>query len=120
MKTQSNESLLQRRLAGAIGSILIIGGGIVAVIPATPNAAAQALITPPEGTTRLSLRCKECGIVTSALRIDLAANSPSKYEISVRMTDGTSRNFTAPAHAQWRQGERVIIIDGANGLSEAE
>jgi len=80
-------------------------------------------------------RCAECGLIVSMeainghddnLDIDAAGrpsagdqdesplNSAKHYELVVRMADGSSRVINQASPANWRPGERVMIIDGTN------
>jgi hypothetical protein len=42
------------------------------------------------------------------------AGSARSYEITVRLADGSRRVIDHASPANWRPGERVIVIDGAN------
>jgi hypothetical protein len=82
-----------------------------------------------------SVRCPECGVVTFTREIDQRGadvvsgearevltgdhskapkQSTKRYEVSVRMRDGTSRVFVDANPASWRPGERVILVEGAS------
>lgn len=99
-----------------------------AVAPAAETAARQAKIK-----ARANGRCAECGLIVSIGEINghdddfgigaagrLSAgdrnekplNSTKRYEIIVRMADGSNRVIDDASPANWRLGARVIIIDG--------
>jgi hypothetical protein len=80
--------------------------------------------------TQRRLSCDECGVVESIREVTLPGplpaptetdqlpgrypqaqpqNTPS-YEITVRMTDGSSRAITDSNGKRWRSGSRVVII----------
>lgn len=65
------------------------------------------------GAIRVKLRCDECGFVESMRWVE-AGNSTETYEITVRMRDGTAHINRDPNPANWRPGERIILIGGAN------
>jgi hypothetical protein len=72
-------------------------------------------------------KCEECGVVAFTREIASSAAgadsdvshasparvlnkaAPMRYEITVRMRDGSSHVFTDTT--RWRRGERVIVID---------
>ena len=59
-------------------------------------------------------RCDECGEIASVRHVASAGNLPSTYEITVRMRDGSVRVTSDPTPADWRTGDRIKYIDGAN------
>lgn len=75
---------------------------------------------------RVGARCPECGVIVSIREIQASggtvagsrsetrAKATRSYEITVRLADGSSRVFNDASSANWRSGERVIVIDGAN------
>lgn len=48
------------------------------------------------------------------LRIGGVTESAKSYEVTVRMRDGSSRAFMDANPANWRAGERVILIEAAS------
>jgi outer membrane lipoprotein SlyB len=101
-------------------------GGIPALDPA-------ALVSTPS-EARARPRCPECGVivsireiekrdedsgagaaggVTAGNRNEAQVKSTKRYEIVVRMADGSSRVIPEANPARWRRGERLIVIDGA-------
>jgi hypothetical protein len=79
-------------------------------------------------------KCAECGVIVSARKIEpaderirvkapgrIAAGSRAlserkpvrNYEITIRLQDGSTHVITDANAANWRHGERVIIIAGA-------
>ena len=60
-------------------------------------------------------RCSECGIVESTQEIDApGAESPGRYAYTVRFRDGSTQMITNAHPVNWRAGQRVIIIAGAD------
>ena len=78
--------------------------------------AASAAILPvapsPAGKVRVRARCDECGVIESTRRVDTVGNSPAIYEITVRLGNGSKRVLSDASPANWRPGERTILIDG--------
>lgn len=56
-------------------------------------------------------KCGECGIVESA-RLTESGGSRAVYEITVRLSDRSTRVFSDSDAAKWRPGERIILIGG--------
>lgn len=78
--------------------------------------------------------CEQCGVVTSMREIrhaegavdarakpgviraslkETAVEATRRYEVTVRMQDGSQRVFVHAAPANWRTRERLILIGGA-------
>lgn len=104
--------------------------------PAKPDGP-QAQIPSARGEREASIRvrCPECGVVAFIREIDqhgagvdsgaarratrgdhseIPEQSTKRYEVNVRMRDGTSRVFVEANPANWRPGERVILVEGAS------
>lgn len=89
-------------------------------------------------------RCKACGIIESVREVRdeaepadpglrarpvpvvVASSLPggetqsgSRYEVTVRMKDGSSRVISGPLAGALRRGKRVVLIDGSGGKAEA-
>jgi hypothetical protein len=75
--------------------------------------------------------CAECGFVASMREFEhmgeetepeaaggVAVNPIRRHEVTIRMNDGTSRAFVDAHPANWRPGERVIFIEGANRTND--
>ena len=84
---------------------------------------------------RANGRCAECGIIvsigemakhedefgsgaaiglTAGNRDESRLKSTRRYEINVRMADGSNHVVNHASPASWRTGERVIVIAGSN------
>lgn len=79
--------------------------------------------------TRSTWRCAECGVVAATRELNSAADgvdagglmtiaragmpaeSGQRYQVVVRMNDGSSRMFIAANSDHWRAGEHVIVLD---------
>ena len=80
-----------------------------------------------------STRCAECGMFVSMREVESEGTVPGaagggtagsrdeirvktarSYEITIRMADGSSRVISAANPANWRAGDRLIVIAGAN------
>ncbi len=142
MNTQANKALHLPKLVGGIAAILVSGIAIASlaisvqgtdgfVAPAEPPEAAvgRSVATPP---ARIH-RCAECGVIESTREIkasdetsgvnasgqiaaggEIQPKSARKYEITIRLKDGSMRVITDASPANWRQGERVTFIAGVD------
>jgi hypothetical protein len=114
------------RVTGAAGSIADSGP------PADGAPEVPAMNAPQlaDVATRSTWRCAECGVVAATRELKSAgdgidagggpmkiaqagmqAASGKRYEVMVRMNDGSNRKFVAANPDHWRAGERVIVLD---------
>lgn len=104
--------------------------------PARPDGPqAQISSARGEGDASDRARCPECGVVASTREIEqlgtgvdlhiaggstrsdrseMPGKSTMRYEVTIRMKDGTSRVFVDANPSNWRPGERVTLIEGAS------
>lgn len=71
---------------------------------------------PVEVKAASAARCPHCGRIQSKRRLDPATVDhfdPPYYEYTVRLADGSSRQFREQTPADWRVGERLYYIDGS-------
>lgn len=125
-------------LAIAVG----VGLGLGADAEASSVVAAEEMSAPAPVLNQLThlsdaaqtvrVKCPECGVVESkreiaqagAARADTAAALSShalpvrSYEVTLRMKDGSSHRFVDTNPANWRPGERVILIGESNQANE--
>jgi hypothetical protein len=122
-------------------AILLAGSGIAMVMAWAPTSIDRSndFVAPEQDPAPLQsgahprLKCGECGVVESMREIALPIPSPTaatlgkfpgrypqeqppaaarRYEVTVRMTDGSSRIFMDPSPERWHSGSRVVIIGG--------
>jgi hypothetical protein len=143
MKTQADKSPYLPLLITSIAVMLFSTAGLARMMGWGPNstedsggipALDQAALVSTTSEARARPRCPECGVIVSIREIErrdedsgsgaaggvTAGNrnesevkSPKRYEITVRMADGSSRVIAEANPARWRRGERLIVIDGA-------
>lgn len=118
------------------------GSSAAALLPrdklAPPSArpageAAQTSLLPTGAGRQLKVKCPECGVIAALREIEQAGapagmtrsnrtgnqeKASRRYEVTVRMKDGSSRVFMDAVSAKWRPGERVILIEGANQAND--
>ena len=68
----------------------------------------------PEGAARSRGRaaCAGCGFVESVRRLEQVGDLPASYEFIVRLRDGSRRTSSIANAAQWRAGDRIMLIGG--------
>ena len=74
---------------------------------ALPAAAAHDLRARLRGT------CDSCGVVQAIRRVEHGGILPASFEFTVRMRDGSMRTSSDASAANWRVGERIMLIGGA-------
>ena len=98
--------------AAALSAPLLDWLNNVPVADASVRAQVEAL--PDTAEPRPRIRCSECGVVESMRQIVQPGNAPALHEITVRLRDGSTRVSSHTNPAQWRIGERVILIGGGH------
>jgi hypothetical protein len=131
MNKQINAALHMRSAMGVVGAILL-GASAIAVVAAgwhmTAATAAFASDVPPLRSHRFE--CEECGVIAATRELGPSGGtaglggarnvtrsrqdekSAKGQEVTVRMSDGSSRIFIETTSAHWRPGERIIVIEG--------
>ena len=125
--------LTRYRVLGAVAAIMLLTFGIAAVWAWSPNSADATEVAlasknfpaQSEVNELVRTRCEECGVVESTRMVDQNDEEPGEKagryemtrkakisEITIRMSDGASHLFRDASLANWRPGERVIIIEG--------
>jgi hypothetical protein len=77
-------------------------------------AMAPAPATAEETAPRARWRCTTCGVVEAIRRLEHGGIKPASFEFTVRMRDGTTRTSTSASAANWRSGDRIMLIGGAS------
>jgi hypothetical protein len=143
MKTKAAKSSYLPLLITSIAAILFSSAGVARMMGWGPNwtgesggnrVPAQTASVPTTGEARIKPRCPECGVivsmreierydddsgpgaadgVTASSRDETRMKSTKRYEIIVRMADGSTRVIDEAYPARWRRGQRLIVIDGA-------
>ena len=99
------------------------GAGEGAPAPAAATATARAADEPAgsidgDARGRGGARCTSCGIVESVSRVDAGPGAAASYEFKVRMRDGSTRVSRMDSAADWRSGDRIMLIGGANATRD--
>lgn len=120
MNTQFEILHRRPRLVAGLAAI-VLGTAAVAVVVAWAPAAAEdpVEVFAPEPVRAARARCAECGVIISKREIEAPGDEASlkssrRYEITVRLEDGSNRVIDDVSPANWRAGERVTLIEGVN------
>jgi len=123
-------------LITGIAVILFSSAGVARMLGWGPNLTEDfsniaALENSATSESGAGSRCPECGFVVSVREIDTQGEfsglgavdaadeyerlkSTRSYEINVSLADGSSRLITVADPANWRAGERLIVIAGTD------
>lgn len=129
-------------LITGIAVILFSTAGFARIVGWGPNSAGASGdgLAPDElgpvrtmSEARADARCAECGMfvsmrevesedtgagaaggATAGSRDETRVKTTRRYEITIRMADGSTRVIGHANPARWRAGERLIVISGAN------
>ncbi len=63
---------------------------------------------------RARTRCTTCGVVEAIRRVEQGGGMPASFEFTVRLRDGSTRTSTVDSAANWRSGDRIMLIGGAS------
>lgn len=77
------------------------------------QAEADALAADARGArARARGTCDTCGVVESIRRIDDGGDTPSAFEFTVRLRDGSVRTSIIDSASNWRAGDGIMLIGG--------
>ena len=128
----------------SVGDVENLGVALDGLPPPVWPVGVEEQISAGQASRALSARrqCEECGVVASTREIrqhregsefgefgaagdvtrggrsGLPDESTRTYEVTVRMQDGSNRVFVQAGPANWRVGERLIIIAGLTQASK--
>lgn len=116
------------RMMGLLPNSIGAFGGMRNIELVSDAAAESGTSVRLPGNGRVRRRCPECGVIASVRAIDSNASNPAsnlyaggggvqgiatnRYEVIVRLDGGARRVMVDTNPTRWREGERVIVIDG--------
>lgn len=121
---------------GALAALIAVMPSVAAVSPAPTAALAVSAVEPK---LRFRDGCEQCAVVTSIREIEslghevhsgagssatkdignvMTEESARRYDITVRMQDGSIRVIEQAGPANWRVNERLILIGGTSISNE--
>lgn len=110
---------IQSFLAAASASVLVIGMGAIAGIAAhLSHSKADGEVPVAVAAKPLDRSCMDCGVVMEVRSIELKgkkiepARAVKRYQIQVRMSDGSVKTLTYGTAPAWKAGDRVRLQNG--------
>lgn len=105
-------------LVNALMAVAVLGvlAPVAASLLAAPEAevpASNAQVAMPSAVEHRRARCEGCGIVEAIRTIDGIDGQPATYEFTVRLKDNSTRTSVTASAAQWRVGNRIIVMGGS-------
>ena len=113
-------SRLTPKVAIAAVSFVVFWGSCLAmtarVIPGSPaetmNQTAEADEATPEAALPAARACTDCGVVSAVQVVENTAKRTKRWNVVVRMNDGSSRMFWFDADPAFRAGDKVRAVSG--------
>jgi hypothetical protein len=110
---------IQSFIAAMSASVLVIGLGAIASIAAHLSRTKAAAAVPVAVAAKpLDRTCSDCGVVVAVRSIELKgrkadpARAAKRYQIQVRMSDGSVKTVTYNSAPAWKAGDRVRLHNG--------
>ena len=109
---------IQALIFGVSASVLVVAMGAIAAIasflPSSSDEGSDARTVRVALATRpLDRSCRDCGVVVAVRSIALKGKSVTmRYQIQVRMSDGSVKTLTSSTEPGWKAGDRVRLQNG--------
>jgi hypothetical protein len=114
---------IQSLIAAASASVIVVAlGGIAAIAGYMSSSKADSRdersVTVAVASKRLDKACADCGVVVAVRPIELKskaiepARTAKRYQIQVRMSDGSVKTVTYSTAPAWKAGDRVRLQNG--------
>jgi hypothetical protein len=108
---------IQSLIAGAAASLIAVALGAIASIAShlsasKPNRAYAGTAPVAMAAKRLDYGCAECGVVLAVRPIELKNPPAVRYQIQLRMSDGSVKTLTSSTPPEWKAGDRVRLLNG--------
>jgi hypothetical protein len=114
---------IQSFIAASAASVIVIGMGAIASIAGYKSSSkadgtAQRDVRVAVAAKPLDRGCVECGVVVAVRPIELKgqkiepARIARRYQIQVRMSDGSVKTVTYSTAPAWKAGDRVRLQNG--------
>ncbi len=97
----------QTLIAGVFASVLVVALGAIASLTSQVSNPVAAAAKP------LDRSCSSCGVVVAVRPVELKGRPPSvRYQIEVRMSDGSVKKLSSSTQPAWKAGDRVRLENG--------
>lgn len=138
LRLQMGDMVVVLLSLGALAALIAVMPSVAAVSPAPTAAHVVSAIEPK---LRYRDGCEQCAVVTAIREIEplgheghsgagssatkdignvMTEESARRYDITVRMRDGSIRVIEKAGPANWRVDERLILIGGTSISNESE
>jgi hypothetical protein len=109
---------IQTVIFGTTASVLVVAlGAIAAIVSYMSNAKVDAgderTVPVAVAARPVDRSCRDCGVVVAVRPIELKAKTDAvRYQIRVRMSDGSVKTLTSSTQPSWKAGDRVRLQNG--------
>jgi hypothetical protein len=109
---------IQGLIAGTAASVLVVALGAIAAIASHMSTSKvdgtkQRAVPVAVAAKPLDRGCLDCGVVLAVRPIELKAKAATmRYQIRVRMSDGSVKTLTSSTQPSWKAGDRVRLQSG--------
>ena len=109
---------IQSLIAAAAASVLVIALGTIASIASLlsssrPERSFNSPVRVAVASKPLDRACPECGVVVAVRVVELKSKTaPVRYQIEVRMSDGSVKTLSSATPPSWKAGDRVRLQNG--------
>lgn len=106
---------IQSVIAGTAASVVVVGLGAVAAIIGVFTSAEGSRSGVPVAVAAkpLDRNCVDCGVVVAVRAVDLTSKTNARrYQLQVRMANGSVKTLTYATPPAWKAGDRVRLQNG--------
>ncbi len=109
---------IQSLILGAAASVLVVALGAIASIvshlsTSSADGSRERAVPVAVAARRLDRGCVDCGVVVAVRPIELRSRTATlRYQVQVRMSDGSVKTLTSSSQPEWKAGDRVRLQNG--------
>lgn len=109
---------IQSLIAGTSASVLVVAMGAIVAIASHLSSARTARGDAPAARVAVAARpldrgCADCGVVVGVRPVELKGKAAAmRYQIRVRMSDGSVKTLNSSIQPSWKAGDRVRLQSG--------
>jgi len=106
---------IQSVIVSVAASVVVVGMGAVAAIIGFSSSADAGRSGVPVAVAAkpLDRKCADCGVVVAVRPVELSSKTEARrYQVQVRMANGSVKTLTYIAPPAWRAGDRVRLQNG--------
>lgn len=108
---------IQGLIAATAASVLVVALGAIAAIAGIASSSsadgdATRTARVAVASKPLDRACGDCGVVVAVRAVELRTKAARRYQIRVRMSDGSVKTLTSSTEPAWKAGDRVRLQNG--------